>query len=71
MSNVSLKATWIFDLDPADARIVMRALGGRLAEPEVSVAKELGDRLTRLRATAAKSLHDSMTKHEENIESEP
>jgi len=70
MSSVNLKASWSFDLDPADTRLVLRALGGRLGSAEVVDAKELGDRLTRQRAAAAKALYDQMAQHEEHITGE-
>lgn len=64
MSNVILIATWRFDLDVSDTRLVLRALGGRLSgDDEIARAKELGDRLTHLRARATETLYTEMAKH--------
>jgi hypothetical protein len=50
-----IQSTWIITLTTEELRLVMKALGGRLSEDEVPLAKELGDNLTRHRGNVIKS----------------
>jgi hypothetical protein len=53
----------MIELDADEARLVLRALGGRLSPTEIEEAKQLGDKLTELRAAEAKNLHTQMASH--------
>lgn len=51
MAEVAVHSDWIVRLETEELRLVLKALGGRLAdEREQQEAKDLGDKLTRIRA---------------------
>lgn len=52
MSQLKISPSWIIELDTADLRLVLKALGGRLKPEDVEAARCLGDRLTRDRVAA-------------------
>lgn len=66
-TTVRLRAVWSFDVDAADTRLILAALGGRLKDDDVQAAKDLGDRLTRQRAGEARHLAAELSAHEANI----
>jgi hypothetical protein len=55
MAELDGKITYQLRLESWELVLVLKALGGRLRENEVTHAKQLGDDLTRLRAGVARS----------------
>lgn len=49
MGQMIMHPEWAFKVSNAEMLIVLKALGGRLREEDIEVAKELGDTLTRNR----------------------
>lgn len=68
MSQITMKTRWVMELEPADARLLLRALGGRLKGPEIDEAKKLGDELTKQRYAQAAAHAMEMKKHADNVE---
>ena len=69
MASVTLATNWDIQLSPAETRLVLKALGGRLTtEEDRKLAKLLGDELTTKRFGSAKSLYEQMSKNNDNIE---
>lgn len=59
--HIHLEASWVFRLGKKDSLLVLKALGGRLAnDVEEREAEALGDRLTLLREKEAKTLLQAM-----------
>ncbi len=56
MAILTPKLHWFVELEAAELLLVLKALGGRLKEDEVSAAKALGDRLTQQRAATTDHL---------------
>jgi hypothetical protein len=66
-----MKVTWEFSLTPAESRLVLKALGGRLVTAEDKLAaRELGDRLTVDRGRLTQQLAGEMRKHVTAMQSE-
>lgn len=63
MAKAILDYDWSFSLDPAETRLMLKALGGRLKPEDVEAAKALGDELTQQRHQAANALANEMRKH--------
>lgn len=62
MAALTLQKTWTIQLTTPELRLVLKALGGRLAEPgdeDATAAAQLGNRLTEIRGKLLKqSEHD-------------
>lgn len=52
---LTARVLFMLELDVEQLRLVLKALGGRLKDSDVQLAKELGDRLTKLRAQSTKA----------------
>jgi hypothetical protein len=63
-----MEIAWWFGLNAEDARLVLKALGGRLKPDELVIAKELGDRLTLERSKAAATLARQMETNAKHVE---
>ncbi len=55
MPDLILRSHWTINLTTEEFRLIMRALGGRLNEDEIEIAKQLGDDLTKLRSKQMKT----------------
>lgn len=67
-SNITLRATWLLELNAKDAVLVLKALGGRLTMEEAVAAQELGNRLTVIRARQADALARMMATHASKVQ---
>lgn len=68
-SIIQGEITWVFRLKPADARLVLAALGGRLRGDQLDDAKRLGDQLAVQRASWADQLADELGTHANKVTS--
>lgn len=68
-SNITLRATWLLELNAKDAVTVLKALGGRLTMEEAVAAQELGNRLTVIRSRQADALSRMMATHASKVRS--
>lgn len=66
-AHVELLPLWRFVLGRRDALLVLKALGGRLAEHEVAEASALCDRLTLQRAAAGRDFHNGLERAAEAV----
>jgi len=66
--NLVLQAVWVFEADPEEASLILRALGGRLiTEEDKEEAKALSDKLTVIRYEQAQHLAHQMEKHAKKV----
>ena len=67
-SHIALIPLWQFTLGKRDALLVLKALGGRLAnEQEIQAASELCDRLTLQRGSIAQDFAKGITVASEHV----
>lgn len=67
-TEMIMKTNWELKLDPRDATLVLKALGGRLRDDEERAeAKRLGDRLTQIRAQQSQMIANEMKKHADKV----
>lgn len=59
MGQMIMHPEWAFKVNNDEMLIILKALGGRLREDDIDVAKELGDRLTKNRIAEL----DNVTRH--------
>jgi len=56
MANITIRTSWLIDVDTPELRLILKALGGRLkSNQEVNEAKAFGDQLTEIRASVTKN----------------
>ena len=66
--RIGFHPEWVFHANSEEARLILRALGGRLkGEKEVEEAKALGDNLTKQRAAQAAAYLREMEKHASHV----
>lgn len=65
--EIVMHTTWVFKLNKRDSLLVLKALGGRLAEAERPEAEALDDRLTVLRAAQGAYYIGSLSKAAEAV----
>ena len=59
MGQMIMHPEWAFKVNNDEMLIILKALGGRLRDEDIEVAKEIGDRLTKNRIAEL----DNVTKH--------
>jgi hypothetical protein len=55
MAEVGMKEIWSLNVDTAELRLILKALGGRLKPEDLDEAKSLGNDLSRMRANVTKN----------------
>lgn len=55
MPQLRMTSAWTIELGTEELRLILKALGGRLKDEDVPLAKELGDTLTNCRITETRS----------------
>lgn len=67
--SCDMLVSWRFTVSKQDALLILKALGGRLSNPEeVAKAKELGDRLTTLRAASGSDYVQHLVRTAEKVD---
>lgn len=66
--QIKFEPVWKMEVSNVEARLILRALGGRLkGEQEIAEAKALGDLLTKARADETRFYAQQMQEHADQV----